>query len=223
LLRAEESGRLLPEDERRQLLLDVRGQLVELSTLTTELVSLARDEATPEEVSHLDLTALVRQALDRARARRPGLTVDARLEQAYVIGRGHALERAVLNLLDNAAKWSPEDGVVEVQLDHPADTPADVRIIVADRGPGIDPEDLPRVFERFYRAPAARAMPGSGLGLAIVRQAVEADGGTVRVAGRAGGGSLFEVRLPAAGAQGAAGASQRDEIASPWSGGGGRS
>jgi two-component system sensor histidine kinase MprB len=202
LLRAEERGPgALPEDERRQLLLDVRRQMVELSTLTTELVSLARDEATPESVVHLDLAEVVREALDRASARRPGLTVDARLEPAFVVGRAHGLERAVLNLVDNAAKWSPEDGVVEVRLDRP-DRPAGwVRVTVADRGPGIDLDDLPRVFERFYRAPAARSMPGSGLGLAIVRQAVEADGGRVRAANRAGGGAVVEVLLPLAGSQ----------------------
>ena len=90
------------------------------------------------------------------------------------------IERAVANLLDNAAKWSPPGGDVEVGV-------RDGSVTVRDHGPGIDEEDLPYVFDRFYRASSARGLPGSGLGLAIVRQVAEAHGGAV-VAERAVGG-----------------------------------
>jgi len=110
-----------------------------------------------------------------------------------VPGQPGALERVVLNLLDNAAKWSPPGGTVHVGL--AADSGAAV-LTVADAGPGIDDEDVPRVFERFYRATAARAMPGSGLGLAIVAQTVAQHHGTVAVGRSAAGGALLTVRLP---------------------------
>jgi two-component system sensor histidine kinase MprB len=104
-----------------------------------------------------------------------------------------ALERMVLNLLDNAAKWSPPRGTVQVRLSTGTDGAV---LTVADSGPGIDDEDVPRVFERFYRASAARSMPGSGLGLAIVAQTVAQHHGTVAVGRSATGGALLTVRLP---------------------------
>jgi two-component system, OmpR family, sensor histidine kinase MprB len=120
-----------------------------------------------------------------------GVRFDARLEPTTVNGVPSRLERAVANLLDNAAKWSPRDGQVEVDL-------ADGELRIRDHGPGIDPDDLPRVFDRFYRAPSARGVPGSGLGLAIVRQVVEEHGGTVTAENAADGGARFRVRLSAA-------------------------
>ena len=107
-------------------------------------------------------------------------------------GRRHQLERAIVNVLDNACKWSPPGGRVEVRLRNGT-------ITVRDHGAGIDREDLPRVFDRFYRAPAARAMPGSGLGLAIVRRVVDAHGGTVALEPAPGGGTIARIHLPAAG------------------------
>ena len=104
-----------------------------------------------------------------------------------------ALDRAVSNLLDNAVKWSPEHGEVEVTVD------ADGEVTVRDHGPGIDPADLPRVFDRFYRSAAARELPGSGLGLAIVRRVTEGHGGTVEAERCPDGGTLMRLRLPAVG------------------------
>src|SRR5690606_20471727 len=104
--------------------------------------------------------------------RRSGLTVRCALEPTTVAGRPSRLERAVGNVLDNAAKWSPAGGTIDVRL-------ADGALVVTDEGPGIDEADLAKVFDRFYRADAARGTPGSGLGLAIVRQVVEDHGGRV--------------------------------------------
>jgi two-component system sensor histidine kinase MprB len=103
-----------------------------------------------------------------------------------VRGEGDRIARAVANLLDNALKWSPEGGEVEVRL-------RDGRVTVRDRGPGFEQDDLPFVFDRFHRARAARARPGSGLGLAIVRQAAEAHGGSASAANAPGGGALATV------------------------------
>jgi two-component system sensor histidine kinase MprB len=121
-------------------------------------------------------------------------TFDADIQPGLVRGQPVLLERAVLNLLDNAVKWSPPTGRVEVGLHRNG---AGWQLDVRDHGPGISPDDLPRVFDRFYRAPAARALPGSGLGLAIVRQVVESHGGTVEAGSAPGGGALISVHLPA--------------------------
>ena len=200
LLRAEVHGdERLPPHDRRLLLADLRRQMSELTHLISELVELAREDGPAEPVERLDLADIVRGAVERARVRSPRLVVNAQLDPAPVSGRAATLERAVLNLLDNAAKWSPRGQAVEVTLRRAADS---VVLTVADRGPGIDEADRPRVFERFYRSAAARAMPGSGLGLAIVRQAVESHGGRVAAEERPGGGALLRAWLPANGRPG---------------------
>jgi two-component system sensor histidine kinase MprB len=186
-------GRLLPADDRAKLLHDLEVQVVELTQLTNELVELARQDASPLPVEEVDLTDVVAAAVGRARLRAPGIGFEAALCPAAVSGQPAALERLVLNLLDNAAKWSPPHGTVRIELS--ADTRAAV-LTVADAGPGIDDEDVPRVFERFYRATAARSMPGSGLGLAIVAQTVAQHRGTVSVGRSTAGGALLTVRLP---------------------------
>jgi two-component system sensor histidine kinase MprB len=175
------ADRTLPPGERKRLISDVVEQLGEMTTLISELIELARAEQQrsfePEEV-RLDL--LVAEAVERARRNRPEISYSAELEPTTVRGVPSTIERAVGNLLDNAAKWSSPGAVVEVDV-------RDGRLVVRDHGPGIPDEDLPYVFDRFYRARAARGMPGSGLGLAIVRQVAEAHGGDV-VAERADGG-----------------------------------
>ena len=182
------SDRLLPPGERERLLKDVIEQLGEMTTLISELIDLARGEqhtAEPEDV-RLDLVAA--DAVERARRNRPSVEFVTDLQESVVHGVPSTIERAVANLLDNAAKWSSAGGDVEVGV-------RDGTVTVRDHGPGIDEEDLPYVFDRFYRARAARGLPGSGLGLAIVRQVAEAHGGTV-VAERAdGGGTRIVLRL----------------------------
>jgi two-component system sensor histidine kinase MprB len=187
--------RTLPPDERRRLLADVVEQLSEMTTLISELIELARAEQQVSEPEDVRLDTLVSDAVERARRNRPDVSYVVELQPTTVRGVPAALERAVGNLLDNAAKWSPPDADVEVEV-------KDGQLVVRDHGPGIADEDLPYVFDRFYRARAARGMPGSGLGLAIVRQVAESQGGEV-VAERADGGgtrmvlTLDEQQVPA--------------------------
>jgi two-component system, OmpR family, sensor histidine kinase MprB len=183
----------MPEAERRSLLADVSQQVAELTALMDNLVELARDTETPtEETTEIDLDRLVTDAVERARLRAPDVTIAPDLEPTRVEGRRHQLERAIVNVLDNACKWSPPGGRVEVRLRKGT-------ITVRDHGAGIDTQDLPRVFDRFYRSPAARAMPGSGLGLAIVRRVVDAHGGSATLEPAPGGGTIARIHLPAAG------------------------
>jgi two-component system, OmpR family, sensor histidine kinase MprB len=180
--------RALPAGERERLLTDVVEQLGEMTTLIAELIELARGEqeaAEPEEV-RLDLVAA--DAVERTRRNRPGVEFRTSFEETIVRGVPATIERAVANLLDNAAKWSPPGGEVEVVVH-------DGEVVVRDHGPGIDDEHLPYVFDRFYRAPAARGLTGSGLGLAIVRQVAEAHGGTVAAERAEGGGTRMTLRL----------------------------
>jgi two-component system sensor histidine kinase MprB len=183
----------MPEPERRRLLADVSQQVAELTALMDNLVELARDTDAPtEETTEVDLDRVVSAAVDRARLRAPDVTIELDLEPTRIQGRRQQLERALVNVLDNACKWSPDGGTVEVGLH-------DGTITVRDHGPGIDDEDLPRVFDRFYRAPAARAMSGSGLGLTIVRRVVDGHGGSVTVGPAPGGGAIARIHLPTAG------------------------
>jgi two-component system sensor histidine kinase MprB len=137
------------------------------------------------------LDAAVRAAIERVRPRAPGVPIEANgLEPAELTGDGAALERAVVNLLDNAVKFSPPGSPVEVTLEG-------ARIAVRDRGPGIADGDLQLVFDRFYRADGARQLPGSGLGLAIVRQVAEAHGGSAFAQHAPGGGALLVMTVDA--------------------------
>ncbi len=172
--------RALPSGERGRLLSDVVEQLGEMTTLIAELIELARAEQQIAEPEDVRLDLLVTDAVERARRNRPGVAFATELDESVVHGVPTTIERAVTNLLDNAAKWSPPGATVDV-------TVRNGRLAVRDHGPGIADEDLPYVFDRFYRARSARGMPGSGLGLAIVRQVAEAHGGEV-VAERAEGG-----------------------------------
>jgi two-component system sensor histidine kinase MprB len=180
--------RLLPPEDRARLLSDVVEQLEEMTTLIAELIELARAEQQPLVPEEVRLDLLVADAVERARRNRPDVAYSVELEPATVAGVPATIERAVGNLLDNAAKWSPAGAEVEVEL-------RDGRLTVRDHGPGIADEDLPYVFDRFYRARAARGMPGSGLGLAIVRQVAESHGGDVVAERAEGGGTRMVLTL----------------------------
>jgi two-component system sensor histidine kinase MprB len=184
----------LPPEERTKLLRDLESQVAELAGLTTELVELAREETTRETAEPVDLADVVDAAVARVRIRAPGLTFTTALDPVTVRGRPGELERMVVNVLDNAAKWSPPGGTVTVGL-HPGDTGRTV-LTVADTGPGIDEADRPYVFDRFYRSAAARALPGSGLGLAIVAQTATQHGGTVTAAPDSPHGTVVTIDLP---------------------------
>ena len=182
------AGVLSPES-RAELMNDLRFQIDELTQLIGDLTELAR-ERRPEEVHEkVDLAEVVERAVDRVRRRASSLEFDVDLDPWWVVGDGHALERAATNLLDNAAKWSPPLGTVTVRLR--AGT-----LEVLDQGRGIAEQDLPHVFERFYRSADARTMPGSGLGLAIVAKTAESHGGRVHVGSAPGGGAAFWFFVP---------------------------
>jgi two-component system sensor histidine kinase MprB len=180
--------RTLAPEERERLLSDVVEQLGEMTTLIAELIELARAEQHPEETQDVRLDLIADDAVERARRNRPNVKFATDFDASLVHGAPTTIERAVANLLDNAAKWSPPGGEVEVGVHGP-------EVTVRDYGPGIAEEDLPYVFDRFYRASAARGLPGSGLGLAIVKQVAEAHGGTVVAERPDGGGTLMRLRL----------------------------
>jgi two-component system sensor histidine kinase MprB len=179
----------LPSAQRDEIFTDATAQVEELSTLVGDLVELARDEPLAHTPEPLDMADIVSRAVDRVRRRAIGLSFAVDLDPWWVIGEAQILERAVTNLLDNAAKWSPPAGTVSVTL-------RDGALEVADEGAGVSEPDLPMIFERFYRAADARTMPGSGLGLSIVKQAAERHGGSVAVRNRDPHGAVFTMVLP---------------------------
>jgi two-component system, OmpR family, sensor histidine kinase MprB len=184
-----DTGTGLPPGAREELLDDVRAQIEEMTNLIGDLVVLARDEPLAHVVEPVDLSELVDRATTRVRRRAIGVHFDVRADPWFVVGEPSSLERAVTNLLDNAAKWSPDDGTVTVRLSEGV-------LTVDDDGPGIAAEDLPHVFDRFYRSQESRAMPGSGLGLAIVRQVAERHAGTIDAGASPSGGARLTLRLP---------------------------
>lgn len=195
LLRSEVLGRELPAGTRHNLLTSVKAQLRELSSLVGDLLELARHTPAEPSTEIVALHDVVGNAVERARLRGPGLRIAAHAEPWYVRGDAGSLERAVMNLLDNAVKFSPPGGAIDVRLR------ADGwlgELTVRDHGPGIPPDELPYVFERFWRSPSARSLPGAGLGLSIVALVVREVGGEVGLEPAAGGGTLARARFPGA-------------------------
>ncbi|MBB4900447.1 sensor histidine kinase [Streptomyces griseomycini] len=193
LTRSEETGRPIPAEDRRALLASVKAQMTELAALIGDLQELSR----PDTDQHSGRTRIVawqdvvEAALRRARLRGPELTITADVHPWYVRAEPSALERAVVNVLDNAVKFSPAGGTIDVRL-------TDGVLTVRDHGPGIPADELPHVFDRFWRSPSARALPGSGLGLSIVARTVQQAGGEVTLTPAEGGGTTATVRLPGA-------------------------
>ena len=179
----------LSPEERSKALTVAREQLEELSLLVTDIVELAREGTeSPPVMGPFRLDEVVVDAVERVRHASPTVRFVLDVEPSVIDGDAARVHRAVTNLLQNAAKWSPEDGAVEVGI-HGAE------VTVRDHGPGVASADRPHVFDRFYRADAARGTPGSGLGLAIVRQVVELHRGSASVEEADGGGALFRVRF----------------------------
>ncbi|WP_329400904.1 sensor histidine kinase [Streptomyces melanogenes] len=193
LARSEETGRAIPPADRKALMASVKAQMTELASLIGDLQELSRPDAV--RAGPLEVVAfhdIARVALDRARLRGPELEIRAELAPWYVRAEAASLERAIVNVLDNAVKFSPPHGTVEVTLDRGA-------LTVRDQGPGIPADELPHVFERFWRSPSARSLPGSGLGLSIVARTVQHAGGTITLgAAPDGGGTVATIRLPGA-------------------------
>jgi two-component system sensor histidine kinase MprB len=192
-----EEAERLPPAERAALREDIVHELDELTALVGDVVELARGSrpAAASELDDVRLDVLVAESVERARRRagHPEAVRAILAPDVVVHGEPQRIARALTNLLDNARKWSPLGGVVEVELDDQG------TVSVRDHGPGFDAEDLPHVFERFYRAADARGRPGSGLGLAIVRQAAEAHGGSVHADNAPSGGAIVRVRFSPAG------------------------
>jgi len=185
-----ERAREMEPGERAQVLASVRGQLEDLTILVGDLVDLARPgDRAGEPPEDLRLDELVHDAVQRARRHAPATQFALDADACLVSGSRARLARAVGNLLDNAVKWSPPGQPVEVSVNAG-------EVTVRDHGPGIAEDDLPHVFDRFYRARAARGLPGSGLGLAIVKQVAEAYGGSVVAESAPGGGARLRLSLP---------------------------
>jgi two-component system sensor histidine kinase MprB len=185
-----ERARDIAPAERAHVLASVRGQLEDLTILVGDLVDLARPgERAVEQPEELRLDELVNDAVARARRHAPTTLFALTAEPCMVSGSRARLARAIGNLLDNAVKWGPPGEPVEVSVNAG-------EVAVRDHGPGIAEEDLPHVFDRFYRAPAARGLPGSGLGLAIVKHVADAHGGTVVAEQAPGGGARLRLALP---------------------------
>jgi two-component system sensor histidine kinase MprB len=178
----------LPAERRRHVLGAAVRSIEDLSQLVDDLIEAARNGRSVDARAPLALDELVSTAVGRAQHRVPDVRFQSSLQPYELVGARSRLERAVDNVLDNAIKWSPPGGTVEVRL-------SEGTLTVRDHGPGIDDADLPHVFDRFYRSAAARALPGSGLGLAIVKQTVDDHGGSVSVANADGGGALVTMRF----------------------------
>lgn len=189
LLVADENRSMLPPGARSEILRDVAAQLGEFTTLIGDLVHLSREDSVRAHPEPIDLRLVVENAVERVKRRGPGISWDVKLDPFYMVGEPESLERAVTNLLDNAVKFSPPHGRIQVRLEGD-------RLRVSDQGPGIAEEDLPHVFERFYRSDKARNKPGSGLGLSIVAYTIKSHGGWVKAGRSLDGGAEFTVRLP---------------------------
>ncbi|MGV9312803.1 sensor histidine kinase [Streptomyces sp. NPDC003691] len=196
LARSERTGRAIPPADRQALLASVQAQMTELAALIGDLQELSRPDGPQDGDRPLKVVALheiAATALGRARLRGPELVFAEDLAPWYVRADPAALERALVNVMDNAVKFSPPGGTVEVRL-------RDGKLTVRDHGPGIPADELPHVFDRFWRSPSARALPGSGLGLSIVARTVRAAGGDVALRPAPGGGTIAALRLPGAAA-----------------------
>ena len=181
----------LPMEMRAKVLDDLDTEVAELSSLVEEVVAVGSGRSSDEPTVRVRLADAVETAVERV-GRRTGRIITTDVDDVVVLAQRSLLERAVTNLLDNAAKFDGSAQPIEV-------TARDGRIAVRDHGPGIAPADLPHVFDRFFRAVAARSQPGSGLGLSIVTEVAAAHGGTTFAENASGGGAIVGFRIPVAG------------------------
>jgi two-component system, OmpR family, sensor histidine kinase MprB len=189
LLIADEKSGMLPEGARSDILRDVAAQLGEFTQLVGDLVQLSREDHVEAAREPIDLQDVVANAVTRAKRRGPSMMFDVHLAEHQLVGNHDTLERAFTNLLDNAVKFSPSGGLITVMM-------KDQTVVVSDQGPGIADEDLPHVFDRFYRSDLSRNTPGTGLGLSIVAHTINSHGGWVKAGRAPEGGAEFTVWLP---------------------------
>lgn len=173
---------------RQRVLADLKGESKELTGLVNEVLALAGGQAFTGEIEPVRMAELAEAVATRAR-RRTGREIVVRADDTVVDGRRGALERALWNLVDNAAKFDGSGGPIEIVV-------AGGRVDVLDRGPGVEVQDAQHIFDRFYRPVSSRSLPGSGLGLSIVKDVAESVGGQVHVLPREGGGSVIGMTLP---------------------------
>jgi len=188
-----ERGQPTDPVERQQLLGDLVSQIERLTTLVGDLIEVARDEETPMPFEELQLDEVVHEVVDDVSFRYPKLRFNVNSAPSSIKGVKVRVARAITNLLDNAAKYSPPGSTVAVAV-------ANGEISVRDHGPGVSAEDATRVFDRFWRSNDARHLPGSGLGLSIVKDVAESHGGSVTLERPidGGGGARFRLRLKGA-------------------------
>jgi len=179
----------LPAADRQEVLARVTDQVAELSRLVASVTDLARGEPPAARSSPVRLNDVAAEALEAARRDWPKTKFTSYLAGGIVEGSAERLRVALKNLLDNAAKFGPPDGPVQVRV-------TGGEVTVRDHGPGIADEDLPFVFDRFYRAMSSRSAPGSGLGLAVVQEIVTVHGGTIAAEPAPGGGTVMRLTLP---------------------------
>lgn len=191
-----EAGDALDAEQRHAILTDVVAQADELGVVVGDLMELARGEESGAGMEDVRLDTLVQEAVERARRHAQAVVFTTALAPSVAIGASDRLARAVNNLLDNAAKYGPPDGPVEVTLELRPDGVA--VLAVRDHGPGVDPAEVDHIFDRFARGAQSREQAGAGLGLAIVRQVAHAHGGTASVQAARGGGARFVLTVPGA-------------------------
>jgi signal transduction histidine kinase len=193
-----ERHRSEPVEAVGRALVDIREEVDHLTLLVDDLLLLARSESGAIELERVpvdlgDVASDGASSLSAVAADR-GVSIAVDPEPAEVIGDPGRLRQLVVILVDNAIRHAPANGHVSVEVRAEA---GDARLVVDDDGPGIPPEDLPRVFDRFYRSANATG-DGAGLGLAIAAWIVERHGGRIEASNRAGGGARFVARVPLA-------------------------
>jgi two-component system sensor histidine kinase MprB len=191
LLTVDADHAMLRPEDRLTIMRDVRAQLMEFSSLVSDLIGLTREDRPYVDLTEVDLTAVLEEAVDRVSMQAPGLRWDVDLDPVVLQGDADLLLRAFTNVLDNAVKYSPAGGTISVTL-------KDGVVRIADEGRGVTEEERPFVFDRFFRSEASRATPGTGLGLSITESVVRQHGGSVAVTDAASGGAQFVLTFPMA-------------------------
>ncbi len=199
-------GAALPPEEQSEMLAEIESEAQHMRRLITDLLLLSQADAGLAIVrERVDLNILLLDVFRQAKRRAGDRDLQIIHEEpAAILGDADRLRQALVNLVDNAIRYTPPSGRIELSL---RTMGSQVEITISDTGQGIAPDDLPHIFDRFYRADKARTRSagGAGLGLSIVQWVIEAHWGEIEVDSKPGEGSTFRIRLPLAG-QGSAAA-----------------